>query len=104
MKMALNGEETELSGGNTKVYGYLVNNVGGDSLFLKVFYLHSSTGICYFSRSWVASSAGLLQSVRVFRDGSDEVRNLRHFYINMVKVAEEDRSLLATLEEPDNDR
>uniref|UniRef100_A0A7S4N5D5 Uncharacterized protein n=1 Tax=Guillardia theta TaxID=55529 RepID=A0A7S4N5D5_GUITH len=103
MKMALNGEETELSGGNTKVYGYLVNNVGGDSLFLKVFYLHSSTGICYFSRSWVASSAGLLQSVRVFRDGSDE-ESPRHFYINMVKVAEEDRSLLATLEEPDNDR
>mmetsp|Transcript_2884 Transcript_2884/g.6885 ORF Transcript_2884/g.6885 Transcript_2884/m.6885 type:complete len:456 (-) Transcript_2884:303-1670(-) len=100
-KLELNGRESELSDRGTKVYGYVVTKVGEDSLYSALLYLHSSTGICYFSRTWTCSSAGLLQSVRAFRDGSDE-ESPRRFYVNMVKVAEEDRSLLATLEEAEH--
>mmetsp|Transcript_2885 Transcript_2885/g.6890 ORF Transcript_2885/g.6890 Transcript_2885/m.6890 type:complete len:456 (-) Transcript_2885:303-1670(-) len=100
-KLELNGRESELSDRGTKVYGYVVTKVGEDSLYSALLYLHSSTGICYFSRTFTTTPEGILQSVKVFRDGSDE-ESPRRFYVNMVKVAEEDRSLLATLEEAEH--
>uniref|UniRef100_A0A7S4JKT0 Uncharacterized protein n=1 Tax=Guillardia theta TaxID=55529 RepID=A0A7S4JKT0_GUITH len=98
MKLSLSGAATELSDENTKVYGFVVSKVGEESLYTTLLYLHSSTGICYFSRRFTTTPMGIQQSVRVFRDGSDE-EGPKRFYINMVKVAEEDRSLLASLEE-----
>ncbi|EKX30936.1 hypothetical protein GUITHDRAFT_122859 [Guillardia theta CCMP2712] len=74
MKMAYDGGETELGDENTNVHGFVHNQGEEDLLKVTMLYLHSSTGICYFSRRFTTTPMGTLQSVRVFRDGSDEVK------------------------------
>uniref|UniRef100_A0A7S0I1U9 Uncharacterized protein n=1 Tax=Hanusia phi TaxID=3032 RepID=A0A7S0I1U9_9CRYP len=98
VKIRLDGGETELSDGSSKVYGFLNRRVERSTIEITLFYHYAWTGMCYFTRRYVIGPTGVSQDTRVLTDGSDE-ESPKHFYINMPKTGEADRALLATIEE-----
>ncbi|EKX31304.1 hypothetical protein GUITHDRAFT_156636, partial [Guillardia theta CCMP2712] len=99
-KVRLDGWETELGDGNSKVYAFLNGQVKSSSIEINLFYHYAGSGVCYFTRRYTISPTGVRQDMRVLKDGSD-TESPRHFYINMPRQGEADRALLASIEESD---
>uniref|UniRef100_A0A7S4N4T5 Uncharacterized protein n=1 Tax=Guillardia theta TaxID=55529 RepID=A0A7S4N4T5_GUITH len=97
-KVRLDGWETELGDGNSKVYAFLNGQVKSSSIEINLFYHYAGSGVCYFTRRYTISPTGVRQDMRVLKDGSD-TESPRHFYINMPRQGEADRALLASIEE-----